>query len=34
MSDKTITVYISLEGKDQVVGTLWSNFIRGKESSS
>ena len=33
MSDKKISVYINLNGADELVGTLWSHFYRGKETS-
>lgn len=33
MSDKKTLVYISLDGQDSLVGTMWSHFSRGKESS-
>lgn len=33
MADKKVLVYINLSGKDYFVGTLWSHFTRGKESS-
>ena len=33
MSDKKISVYINLNGKDEFVGTLWAHFYRGKETS-
>lgn len=33
MSDKKVLVYINLKGKDEFVGTLWSHFYRGKETS-
>ena len=34
MSDKKVLVYINLKGKDEFVGTLWSHFYRGKETSN
>lgn len=33
MSDKKTLVYINLDGQDSLVGTMWSHFSRGKESS-
>lgn len=33
MADKKILVYINLDNADYFVGTLWSHFTRGKESS-
>lgn len=33
MADKKVLVYINLSGQDYFVGTLWSHFTRGKESS-
>lgn len=33
MSDKKISVYINLDGADELVGTLWAHFYRGKETS-
>lgn len=32
-NDKKVLVYINLKGKDEFVGTLWSHFYRGKETS-
>ena len=33
MSDKKTLAYINLDGKDFFVGTMWSHFSRGKETS-
>ena len=33
MADKKVLVYINLNNKDYFVGTLWSHFNRGKETS-
>lgn len=33
MADKKVLVYINLDCKDYFVGTLWSHFSRGKETS-
>lgn len=33
MSDKKVLVYIELNGENHFVGTLWSHFNRGKETS-
>lgn len=33
MADKKVLVYINLDCKDYFVGTLWSHFTRGKETS-
>lgn len=33
MSDKKVLVYISLSNENYFVGTLWSHFNRGRETS-
>ena len=33
MADKKVSVYINLDCVDYFVGTLWSHFSRGKETS-
>lgn len=34
MADKKVFVYINLEGKDYLVGEMWSRFNKGKETST
>ena len=31
MADRKILVYLNLDGADELVGTLWVHFYRGRE---